>query len=132
MRYVTHQFAHVETLARARRWLVLAGIDPGRIEAHTRGIFRLAVGVAAGESAEVQRVIDVVESSDPDGHPGFWEMASRQRHVDPEANAAANTDGTATTSHSFLVGWHPQDADRELVHSDTGVGRLKRYQEERD
>ncbi len=132
MRYVTHQFAHIETLARARRWLVLAGIDPGRIEAHTRGIFRLAVGVAAGESAEVQRVIDVVESSDPNGHPGFWETASRRRHVDQQASTAASTDGTAMHSHSFVVGWHPQDADRELAHSDTGVGLLKRYQEERD
>jgi len=131
MRYVTHQFAHVETLARARRWLVLAGIDPTRIEAHTYGILRLAVAVKHGESAEVQRVIDVVESSDPDGHPGFWEMASLQ-HVHPQAEADARTDGNATHSQSFVVGWHPQDADHEVVQTDTGVELLKRYQEERD
>jgi hypothetical protein len=132
MRYVTHQFAHIETLARARRWLVLAGIDPGRIEAHTRGIFRLAVGVAAGESAEVQRVIDVVESSDPDGHPGFWEMARRGHHVDQQASTAASAGGSATHSHSFVFGWHPQDANREWAQSDSGVELLKRHQEERD
>ena len=78
MRYVTHQFAHVETLERARRWLVLAGIDPSWVEARTHGILRLAVAVEAGESAEVQRIIDVAESSDPDGYPGFWDLASRR------------------------------------------------------
>jgi hypothetical protein len=129
MRYVTHQFAHVETLARARRWLVLTGIDPSRIEAHTHGILRLAVAVEAGESAEVQRVIDVVESSDPDGHPGFWERA-RQRHVDPHADAASIV-GIATHSHSFVFGWHPQDADGDMTQIETGVELQKRFQEAR-
>ena len=130
MRYVTHQFAHVETLDRARRWLVRAGIDPGRIEAHTHGVFRLAVTVEAGASAEVQRIIDVAESSDPDGYPGIWELASR-RHVLPQAVTAASTVGTTMHSHSFVVGWHPQDADREVTQTDNGVELQKHYQEER-
>jgi hypothetical protein len=131
MRYVTHQFAHVDTLERARRWLLLAGIEPSRIHAQTHGVFRLAVTVLAGESAEVERVIDVAEFSDPDGQPGFWEFASH-RHVYPRAGAAQSTMANPTHSHSFVVGWHPQDADRQVTQTDTGVELLKHYQEERD
>ena len=54
MRYVTHQFGHAETLERARRWLVQAGIDPSRIEARPHAILNLAVAVKSGESAAVQ------------------------------------------------------------------------------
>jgi hypothetical protein len=90
VRYVIHQFAHVETLERARRWLVQSGIDRSRIEAHTQGIFSLAVAVDGGESAEVQRIFDVAESSDPDGDPGIWGLASRRR-VDPRADMATST-----------------------------------------
>jgi hypothetical protein len=131
MRYVTHQFAHVDTLERARRWLVLAGIVPSRIQAHTHGIPRLAVSIESGESAEVERVIDVAEFSDPDGQPGFWELASH-RHVYPQADAAASITDNATHSHSFVVGWHPQDAGPQATQTDTGVELLKHYQEERD
>ena len=53
MRYVTHQFSHVETLERARRWLVQAGIDPSRIEAHTHGMPRISVAVEGQADAEV-------------------------------------------------------------------------------
>ena len=76
MRYVTHQFAHLETLERARRWLAQAGIDPGRIEARTHGIFSLSIAVEPGESAEVQRIIDAAEFSDPDGSPGMWDVVT--------------------------------------------------------
>jgi hypothetical protein len=131
VRYVTHQFAHVETLERARRWLVRAGIDPSRIEARTQGILNLAVAVEAGESAEVECIIDVAESSDPDGNPGIWHLASR-RHVDPQADTATSTVGTAAHPHSFVIGWHPPDADREVTETDTGVALQKHYQEERD
>jgi hypothetical protein len=130
MRFLTHQFAHLETLERARRWLVLAGIEPSRIQAHTHGSIRLAVGVEAGERAEVERVIDVAESSDPDGQPGFWELTSH-RNLYPQADAAASTRGIATHSHSFVVGWHPQDADRQGTHIESGVELQKHYQEAR-
>jgi hypothetical protein len=130
MRYVTHHFAHAETLDRARRWLVRAGFDPGRIEAHTRGILSLAVAVEAGESAEAQRIIDAAESSDPDGHPGIWVRAS-QWDVDPQSETGAATAvATLTESHSFVVGWHPQDADRD--GPDSGLELLRHHQEDRE
>jgi hypothetical protein len=131
VRYVTHQFAHVETLERARRWLVQAGIERSRIEARTQGIFSLAVAVEAGESAEVQRIFDVAESSDPDGYPGTWGLASRQ-HIYRQADTAASTVGVVRHSQSFVVGWHPQDADREVTQTDTDVELQKHYQEDRD
>jgi hypothetical protein len=49
--------------------MVQAGIDRSRIEARTEGILSLAVAVEGNESAEVQRIIDVAESSDPVGYP---------------------------------------------------------------
>ena len=129
MRYVTHQFAHIETLERARRWLIQAGIDPSRIEARTQGILTLAVAVEPGESAEVQRIIDAAESSDPDGSPGIWDLAS-QRHVYPQAGTATAAAASATHSESFVVGWRPQDADREVTQTDTEL--QKDYREGRD
>jgi hypothetical protein len=130
MRYVTHQFAHVETLERARRWLVLAGIGPGRLEAHTHGILRLVV-VVEGESAEVQHVIDVAEASDPDGHPGFWKMAGQSPSF-PRTGADGSAAHSSMHAQSFVFGWHPQDADRDLTQIETGVELQKRYQEARN
>lgn len=131
MRYITHEFAHAETLERARRWLIQVGIDPIRIEARTHRIINLAVAVEGGESAEVQCVFDVVESSDPDGNPGFWDLASR-RHVVRRVDTATSTVGAMPHSHSFVVGWHPQDTDCKGTQTDMSVERLKHYQEERD
>jgi hypothetical protein len=131
VRYVTHQFAHVETLERARRWLVQVGIDPIRIEARTRGILNLAVAAEGGESAEVQRIFDVAEFADPDGNPGIWHRAAR-RPAYPGAETAARTDGIATRPHSFDFSWHPPDADRDATQTDAGVELQKRHHEERD
>jgi hypothetical protein len=120
MRFLTHQFAHLETLERARRWLVLAGIDPNRVEAHTHGNLRLTVLVEGGESVEVQHVIDVAESSDSDGRPSFWELAS-PRSVVPQSGAALTSAGIATHSRSFVIGWHPLDADRDQAQTGTAA-----------
>ena len=129
MRYVTHQFAHLETLERARRWLAQAGIDPGRIEARTHGIFSLSIAVEPGESAEVQRIIDAAEFSDPDGSPGMWDVVT-ERHVTPQADKSIAASGNATRSESFVVGWRPQDADREVTQTDTE--RQKEYRDGKD
>jgi hypothetical protein len=131
MRYLTHQFAHIETLERAKRWLIQAGIDPSRIEARTQGILSLAIAVESGQSAEVQRIFDAAESSDPDGNPGIWDAAS-QRHVYPQNDTTPAPGGHATHSESFVVGWQPQDVDREVTQTDTEVERQKTYREGKD
>jgi hypothetical protein len=128
VRYVTHQFAHIETLERARRWLIQAGIDASRIEALTQGILTLAVAVDMGESAEVKQIIDAAEASDPDGNPGIWDLASHW-HVYPQA-IAAPAGGNVAHSESFVVGWRPQDAAREVTQTDTELQKI--YNEDKD
>jgi hypothetical protein len=131
VRYVTHQFSHVETLERARRWLVQAGIDPSRIEAHTHGIPRISVAVDGAEAAEVQFVIDVAESSDPDGSPGIWDLA-RQYHIQRQGVEQSAGATTAAHSESFVVAWRPQDADLEITQIDTEVQLQKDFQDGKD
>ena len=75
MRYLTHQFAHLETLERARRWLVHAGFDPAQIHVTIDGIPRIAVLVAPGQAAEAGLIIDAAELADPEGLPSFWDLA---------------------------------------------------------
>jgi hypothetical protein len=130
VRYVTHQFGHVETMERARRWLIEAGFDPGRIEVSQHGIPRIAVAVEPGQAAEVERIIDAAESSDPDGSPSVWEVA-RQQHVYPEA---AEPPGPAAVTHSesFVVGWRPQDSAREIAQQTTEDELQRLYREDRD
>jgi len=128
--YVTRQFAHLETLERARRWLVQAGINASRIEVHTQGAFRIMVGVEAGEAVEVERVIDAAESSDPDGKPSFWDLA--QQHVYPQPVEPAGTPANPAQSESFVVGWRPLDSDREVTQATTEIDLQKAYRETRE
>jgi hypothetical protein len=128
MRNVTHQFAHLETLERAKRWLIQAGIDASRIEARTQGILTLAVQVEAGEAAEVKQIIDAAEASDPDGNPGIWDLANR-RYTAPQTGPAEATQH-ATHSESFVIGWRPQDGTGEVIQTDTEI--QKDYREGKD
>jgi hypothetical protein len=133
MRNVTHQFAHVETLERARRWLIQAGVDPGRIEAHTKGTPRIAVAVEPGEAAEVQRIIDAAESSDPEGNPGFWDVAPLKHDVPhTDQKAGISVVASATRSESFVVGWRPQDVELEVTQTHTDIELQKDYREGKD
>ena len=57
MRYVTHQFAHSETLERAHRWLIHAGIAPDRMQVRRQGVPLLAVSAEPGEVNSIEMVI---------------------------------------------------------------------------
>jgi len=128
VRYLTHQFAHPETLDRARRWLIQAGIDPSRIEAHPHGTPRIAVAVESGEAAEVALLIDAAESGDPDGFPSFLDLA-RRRHIYPEAMESNETLAKEARSASFLLGWRPVDRDLEVSQTTTDVDLQRAYRE---
>ncbi len=117
-------------MERAKRWLIEAGFDPGRIELHHHGIPRMAVAVEPGQAAEVDRIIDAAESSDPDGTPSVWDVA-RQQHVYSESTTPAETPD-ATHSESFVVGWRPQDSAREVSQQTTEDERQRLYREDRD
>jgi hypothetical protein len=114
VRYVTRLFAHLETLDRTRRWLVQAGVNPSHIEVHTHGVFRITVAVAPGETVEVERVLDAAESSDPAGNPSFWDQ-TRNQQVDPQHKAPGDTLANPPHTQSYVVGWTPGDADREVM-----------------
>jgi hypothetical protein len=125
MRYITHQFAHVETLERTVRWLLQAGFDPSRIEANRQGIPRIALAVGPGESAEVELIIDAAESTDPDGNPSFWDLA-RQKHIYVECG---NTEKPTPEyqPNSFVVGWRPVDTRREISQASTDADLREAY-----
>jgi hypothetical protein len=128
MRYMTHQFAHIETLERARRWLLQVGFDASRIEAHTQGIPRLAVAVEPGEGAEVELVIDAAESTDPEGNPSFWDLA-RQKHI-YLLTATDSQPASENSRHpSFVVGWRPIDSEREISQVSTEMHLREAYVE---
>lgn len=128
MRYITHEFAHPETLDRVRRWLVQVGFDASRIEAHSHGTPRLAVAVEPGEAAEVAMMIDTAEASDPDGFPSFLQV-TWQRHVVPHAEELDTAVPEASRSASFPVSWRPLDRDRGTTHGSSEVELQKAYQE---
>ena len=123
MRYLTHQFANVQTLDRARRWLVHAGIDPSQIETITTGVPRIAVRLAPGQAAEVSLVIDAAELSDPQGFPSFWDLA-RQPHFhtgrDPEPKTLIPE---LKEPRGFVVGYHLSD-ERPYLEADLTASDL--------
>jgi hypothetical protein len=127
---VTHQFAHVETLERAKRWLIQAGIDVSRIESHTHGTPRISVAVDGPEAVEVRLVIDAAEASDPEGSPGIWAHA-RQKHIERQGLDHVARPATVEHSESFVVGWRPQDADHEVTQTDTDTQLQKDFREDK-
>ncbi len=96
MRYITHAFAHPETLERMQRLLVLAGFDRSRISVYANGTPRLAVAVEPGEAAEVHMIIGAVERSDPDGLLSFLDHA-RGPHVAVRVAEASFAECAPTT-----------------------------------
>ncbi len=126
MRYLTHAFAHPETLQRVRRWLVQGGFDPSRIEVHAHGTPRLSVFVERGETAEVEMIIDAVERTDPDGFPSFWDL-SRVRHTARPVEKPSIAETPQPRSASFVVGWRPLDDTREVSRTTTDLHLLEAY-----
>jgi hypothetical protein len=127
MRYLTHQFAHLETLERARRWLVHAGFDSSHIEVMTDGIPRIAIRVAPGEAAEAELIIDAAELSDPQGLPSFWDLA-RQEHIHTKFEPANEaTAPQELQSRTFVVGYHILDERPDLGSNVTAIAMREAY-----
>ncbi len=110
--YITHHFAHLDTLDRAYRWLLQVGISPGRIDAHREGAPWLTVRVGSGEKSAAEMIFEAAERTDPDGWPSFWEL-SRLPHPHFETNPVDVTGSSVVTAKPSPVGWHPPD--RETV-----------------
>lgn len=128
MRYLTHEFAHPETLERARRWLVQAGFDPNQIEVMTEGIPRISVRVEGGEGAEASMIINAAERGDPQGAPSFWDIA-QQEHVHSHAPAPAiPLPSDALAPRTFVVGFHAPEDRLEPADSETAIAMREAYE----
>jgi hypothetical protein len=107
--YVTHYFAHEETLERAERWLLQTGFTPGQIETHREGVLWISVLTEPGGEVGAQMVFNAAERLDPSGWPSFWELA-RVPHAHVEA-APVMTDVAALplAPQHIPIGWNPPD-----------------------
>ena len=109
MLYLTHLFAHSETLDRARRWLIHAGISPDRMQLHHQGVPRMAIEAEPSEVQSIEMIIRIAEMNDPEGLPGFWDLA-RLHPAGPDAGEGTTNPSAATSPDSFKLAWHPIDA----------------------
>jgi len=105
--FITHSFAHMETLDRARYWLTRLGFAPSHIEVHTEGVPRILLRGGLPEVAEAELLFAALESSDPDRAPGFWSSAHS-----PHAGLVPRAHLERVDAHPrAAVGWHPPDSD---------------------
>jgi len=108
--YLTHHFAHLETLDRAYRWLIQIGFDPARIELHRDRNPSISVRASQDQQAEAELIFEAAELNDPDGWPSFWERAKTpQPHFEPTPESA--TASTVISVRPSPVGWNPPDRE---------------------
>lgn len=112
--YLTHTFAHRETLSRAYSWLMDLGFHPRRIDAPGAETARLMIPVEPNNLAAAQMVINAVESADADGFPSFWDKAHSHEkgHMHlrtPSAFHVLTATREKTETEASVIGWHPLD-----------------------
>lgn len=130
MRCLTHPFAHAETLDKARRWLIHAGISPDRIHAHHHGMPRLTVVAEPGEMQSIEMIIRIAELNDPEGLPGFWDLARLKTDGPPTPSEEMATGTTLRCRPSFPLAWRAIDeAGDEALR--TEIERQKEFRESR-
>ncbi len=114
MRYLTHAFAHSETLDRARRWLIHAGVTPERIRVHHHGIPTLIISTDSAEVDGLKMIIRAAETTDPDGYPSIWHLARRPHS--PDDSTEPLTSPVPAVRSSFPLTWGAVDVanDDEL------------------
>jgi hypothetical protein len=127
--FVTREFVQLETLERAKRWLIEVGFHPSRIELHTHGTPRITVSVEAGQAAEVEQILDAVTSSDPAGSPSFWDHP-QHAHLSKQAKPPATGPG-ALASESIDISSRPIDPDRDVTQISTEIEKQKAYRDGR-
>ena len=106
--YLTHTFAHRETLSRAHGWLTRLGFHPLEVHAPESSIPRLMIPVGPDRLAAAHMLINVAESADPDGFPSFWDKTEAL----PGTTSGHTGDiysGRLSSPQSSGIGWHPLD-----------------------
>ncbi|MGP0066381.1 MAG: hypothetical protein ACLQGP_22680 [Isosphaeraceae bacterium] len=105
--YLTHTFAHRETLSRAHSWLTQVGFHPRQIAAESGGLHRIVIVDEPHRLAAAKMLINAAEHADPDGFPSLWDKAPQ-----PQGTANSFHEGSPaelTKPHSSVIGWHPLD-----------------------
>jgi len=105
--YLTHTFAHRETLSRAHSWLTQVGFHPRQIEAQTAGLPRIVIVDEPHRLVAAKMLINAAEHADPDGFPSLWDQAP-QPHGTPNGYHEG-TPPEPGKPHSSVIGWHPLD-----------------------
>jgi hypothetical protein len=106
--YLTHTFAHRETLSRAHGWLTRLGFHPLEVHAPKSSIPRLMIPVGPDRLAAAHMLINVAESADPDAFPSFWDKTEAL----PGTTSGHTGDiysGRPRSPQSSVIGWHPLD-----------------------
>jgi hypothetical protein len=102
--YLTHTFAHRETLTRAHSWLTRHGFHPRH---NTSGVPRIMIVDEPYRLAAAKMLINAAESADPDGFPGLWDEARLPHH--PAQEYVADLRPEPARPRRSAIGWHPMD-----------------------
>ncbi len=105
--YLTHAFAHRETLSRAHSWLTQNGFSARPFGAHASGVPRLVIEDEPNRLAAAKLLISAAEQADPDGTPSVWDKAPPSRSVPMEYHEDYHAE--RQEPHSWVLGWHPID-----------------------
>jgi hypothetical protein len=70
--YLSHTFAHHETLSRAHTWLTQLGFHPRQV-APDSSVPRLGIVDEPYRMAAAKMLISAAENSDPDGFTSIWD-----------------------------------------------------------
>jgi hypothetical protein len=69
--FLSHRFGSLDTLARARYWLIRHGFEVTSTESESHDVSRLSLKVDFSQMSAALALIDSIEQSDPEGWPGF-------------------------------------------------------------
>jgi hypothetical protein len=104
--YLTHTFAHRETLSRAHSWLTQLGFHP-REGTRTSGVPRLVIVDEPHRLAAAKMLINAAENADPDGFRSFWDETQPSQQISDEC--CVDVPARRHGPHSSVLGWHPLD-----------------------
>ena len=105
--YLTHTFAHRETLSRAHSWLTQLGFHPRQIGAHGYGVPRIVIVDEPQRLAAAKMLINAAENADPDGFASLWDQAPKPHQV--RAQSPEDINAERREPRASAIGWHPLD-----------------------
>jgi len=103
---LTHHFGSVETLERARNWLVQNGIEVVRSGSPEHDETRLVMRLGLPQVSAALALIDSVERADSEGWPGFHDRPKKLHvHAAPSQKQAEEL---ASTKAASPIHWEPR------------------------